>query len=296
MGMLYVKLLALGLCCTNGSLLPDVSEEHAAVTWYNHHAGVYRSKKRCKAFESILCLEAAKVYKKVPSLLLSADSYHLPYVRYINDLVAEFPLGAHTLVSSLTALNSAPTKQVQPCLETPADSQQSVVSTAVTSEAPASAAAGDAAATAAPPTSTAVPSVNAAVPPATKDGDASAIPLSSSTPITHSFFDMTSTSRADFVLWPRPSPSDWQDIRTVVLRACVTLEWFGNSDVQARLDQQGKGPNPMYTLVHQLLVGHVMDPHLDMQQVVRSFFIQITPYIHIADGAVPVIKSLHACL
>ena len=289
MGMLYVKLLALGLCRTNGSWLPDVSEEHAAVTWCNHHAGVYCSTKRCKAFESTLCLVAAKFYKEVPNLLLPAGSYHLPDVRYINDLVAEFPLSAHTLVSSLTALNSAPTKQVQPCLGTPADSQQLVASTAVTGEARASAAADDAAATAAPPTSTAVP-------PANKDGNVSAIPLSSSTPITHSFFDMTSTSRADFVLWPCPSPSDWQDIQTVALRAFVTLEWSGNSDVQARLDQQGKGPNPVYTLVHQLLVGHVMDPHLDMQQVARSFFIQITPYIHIADGAVPVIKSLHACL
>ena len=107
--MLYVK-LALGLCCINGSWLPDVLE-HAAVTWCNyHHAGVYRSTNRCKALDSTLCLVAAKVYKEVPNLLLPADDYHLPDVRYINDLVAEFPLSAHTLVSPLTALHSAPTK------------------------------------------------------------------------------------------------------------------------------------------------------------------------------------------
>ncbi len=142
-----------------GSWLPDVSE-HAAVTWCNHHAWCYSSTKRCKALDSILCLVAAKVYKKVPNLLLPADSYHLPYVRYINDLVAEFPLSAHTLVSPLTA----PTQIVQPSRGTPADSQQSVASTVVTGEAPASAAADEAAATAAPPSSTAVPSVNTAVP------------------------------------------------------------------------------------------------------------------------------------
>ena len=277
--MLYVKLLALGLCCINGSLLPDVLE-HAAVTWCNYrHARVYRSTNRCKALDSALCLVAAKVYKAVPNLLLPADDYHLPDVRYINDLVTEFPLSAHTLVSPLTALHNAPTKQVQPCLETLADSHRSVASTAVTSEAPASAAADEAAATAAPPTSTAVP-------PATEDANASAIPLSSSTPMIHSFFDMTSTSRADFVLWPHPSPSAWKDIQTVALRAFVTLEWFWKSDVQARLDQQEQGPEShvyqayrqeLIVLVHQLLVGHVMDPHLDMRQVVRSIFIQLAP-------------------
>jgi len=278
-----------------GSWLPDVSE-HAAVTWCNHHAWYYSSTKRCKALDSMLCFVAAKVYKKVPNLLLPADSYYLPSVRYINDLVAEFPLSAHTLVSPLTALHSAPTQIVQPCLETPDDSQQSVASTAVTSEAPASAAADEPAATAAPPTSAAVPSVNTALPPATEDANAPAIPLSSSTPITYSFFDMTSTSRIGFVLWPHPTPAAWKDIQTVALRAFVTLEWFGNSEVQARLDQQGKGPKShvyqayrqeVIVLVHQLLVGHIMDPHLDMRQVVRSVLIQSTPFS---------LKLLHACL
>ncbi len=236
------------------------------------------------------------MYKEVPNLLLPADDYHLPDVRYINDLVAEFPLSAHTLVSPLTELHSAPTKQVQPCLETLADSHRSVAGTAVTSEAPASAAADEAAATAAPPISTAVP-------PATEDANASAIPLSSSTPMTHSFFDMTSTSRADFVLWPHPTPAAWKDIQTVALRAFVTLGWLGNPNVQARLDQQKQGPKSrvyqayrqaLIVLVHQLLVGHVMDPHLDMRQVVRSAIISGTPYKHIADGAVPLVKMLHA--
>ncbi len=226
------------------------------------------------------------MYKKVPNLLLIADSYYLPSVRYINDLVAEFPLSAHTLVSSLTALHNAPTKQMEPCLETLADSQQSVASTAVTSEAPASAAADESAATAAAPYNTAVSYVNTAMPPATEDSSAPAIPLDSSAPVTHSFFDMTSTSRADFVLWPHPSPAAWKDIQTVALRAFVTLEWFGNSDVQARLDQQEKGPKSrvyqayrreLIVLVHQLLVGHVRDPRLDMQQVARSAVIHGTP-------------------
>ncbi len=85
----------------------------------------------------------------------------------------------------------------------------------------------------------------------------------------------------------------------------MTLGWFGNSKVQARLDQQEKGPKShdyqayreeLIVLVHQLLVGHIMDPHLDMQQVVRSAVIQGTPYEHIADGAVPLVKMLHARL
>ncbi len=240
---------------------------------------VLQQYKRCKALDSILCPVAAKVYKRAPNLLLPADSYYLPDVRYINDLVAEFPLSAHTLASSLTALHSAPTKQVQACLETPVDLQQSVASTAVTGDAPASAAADQAAATAAPPTSTAMPAVNKIMPPATEDANAIASPLSSSTPATYSFFHMTSTSPADFVLWPHPTPPAWKDIQAVALRAFVTLQWFGNSKVQARLDQQERGPKSrvyqayrqeLIVLVHQLLVGHVMDPHLDMQQVVRS--------------------------
>ncbi len=117
--------------------------------------------------------------------------------------------------------------------------------------------------------------------------------------MTHSFFDMTSTSRADFVVWPHPSPSAWKDIQMVALRAFVTLDWLRNPNVQARLDQQEQGPKScvyqayrqeLIVLVHQLLVGHVMDPHLDMQQVVRSVFIQITPCIHIADAA-----CMHVC-
>ena len=256
------------------------------------------STERCRALDNTLCLVAAKVYKKVPNLLLPADDYYLPELRYLNDLVAEFPLSAHALSSPVTALHSAPTKQVQPCLETLADSHQSVASTAVRSQAPASAAAGEAAATAAPPTNTAVPL-------ATEDANASAIPLSSSTPMPHSFFSMTSTSRAKFVLWPHPTPAAWKDIQTVALRAFVTLEWFGNSDVQARLDRQEQGPKSrayqayrleLVVLVHQLLVGHVMDPHLDMRQVVRSAVISGTPYEHIANGAVPLVKLLHACL
>ncbi len=242
------------------------------------------STERCKALDIVLFLVAAKVYKKIPNLLLPADNYHLSDVRYINDLVAEFPLSAHTLVSpvGLTALHNAPTQISQPLLETPADSQLSMACTVVMNEAPASAAAHEAAATAALPANTAVPSVNVAVPPATEDANASAIPLSSSTPITHSFFDMTSTSRADFVVWPHPSASTWKDIQTVALRAFVTLGWLGNSNVQARLDQQKKGltsrvyqayRQELIVLVHQLLVGHIMDPHLDMQQVVRSAII-----------------------
>ena len=205
---------------------------------------VLQQYKRCKALDSILCLIAAKVYKRAPNLLLPADSYYLPDVRYINDLVAEFPLSAHTLASSLIALRSAPTKQVQACLETPVDLQQSVAGTAETGDAPASAAADEAAATAALPTSTAVPAVNNVMPPATEGANAIASPLSSRTLAPYSFFDLTSTSRANFVLWSHPTPSAWKDIQTVALRAFVTLDWFGNSQVQARLDQQERGPKP----------------------------------------------------
>ena len=95
----------------------------------------------------------------------------------------------------------------------------------------------------------------------------------------------------------------------VALRAFVTLEWFGNSKVQARLDQQGKGPKSrayhayrqeLIVLVHQLLVGHIMDPHLDMQQIARSALIQGAPYQRMMpclwpDCYTPVSKALIAC-
>ena len=197
--------------------------------------------------DSSLCLVAAKVYKKIPNLLLSADSYHLPSLKYINDLVAEFPLSAHTLVSSLTALHNAPTKQMEPCVGSPADSHESVPSRAVTSEAPASAAADKPAGTVAPPANTAVSHVNTAVPPSTEDPSASAIPPDSSTPINYSFFDLTSTSRANFVVWPHPTPAAWKNIQTVALRAFVTLGWLGSSVVQARMDEQEQGPKSLCT-------------------------------------------------
>ncbi|DBB07762.1 TPA: hypothetical protein ACH3X3_009180 [Trebouxia sp. C0006] len=146
---------------------------------------------------------AAKVYTKVPSELLPPDSYYLPSVEYMKDIVAEFPLSAHT---------------------------------------------------------------------------PEAATLNSSAPSTHSFFNMTSISTTDFVVWPHLTPAAWKDIQTVALRAFVTLEWFGDTKVQARLDQRGKGPKSLVyqvyrqeliVLVHQPLVGHIMDPHLDMQQIAR---------------------------
>ncbi len=303
MGMQHVQLLAMGVHCMAAvfQMFQNMLHLHGATIML----GVIVVHKDAKTLDSILCLVAAKVYKKVPNLLLTADSYYLPSVRYINDLAAEFPLSAHTVVRSLAELHRAHTQIVQSLLKTPADSRQSVASTVATGEAPASAAADEAGATATPSSSSAVPSVNTAVPPATADANASAIPLSSSTPITHSFFDLTATTRADFFLWPHPTPAAWKDIQTVALRAFVTLGWFGNSKVQARLDQQEKGPKShdyqayreeLIVLVHQLLVGHIMDPHLDMQQVVRSAVIQGTPYEHIADGAVPLVKMLHARL
>ena len=142
------------------------------------------------------------------------------------------------------------------------------------------------------------------------DAAATLVTLNSSAPSTHSFFNMTSISTTDFVVWPHPTPAAWKDIQTVALRALVTLEWFGNSKVQARLDQQEKGPKSrvyqayMYmqgliVLVHQL-VGHIMDPHLDMQQVVRSAVIQGTPHQRMMpclwpDCYTPVSRPLVAC-
>jgi len=133
--------------------------------------------------------------------------------------------------------------------------------------------------------------------------------LNSSVPSTHSFFSMTSISTTDFVVWPHPTAAAWKDIQTVALRAFVTLEWFGDTKVQARLDQQGKGPKSsvyqayrqaLIVLVHQLLVGHVMDPHLDMQQIARSAIIQGTPYQQMmpclwSDCCMPVSRLLVAC-
>jgi len=130
--------------------------------------------------------------------------------------------------------------------------------------------------------------------------------LNSSVPSTHSFFSMTSISNTDFVVWPHPTAAAWKDIQTVALRAFATLEWFGDTKVQTRLDQQGKGPKSfvyqayrqaLIVLVHQLLVGHIMDPHLDMQQVVRSAVIQGTPYQRMmpclwSDCSVPVSRLL----
>ncbi len=98
-------------CALHGSCLPDVSE-HAAVAWCNHSGT-----KGCKTLDSILCLVAAKVYKKVPNLLLTADSFYLPSVRYINELAAELPLSAHTVVRSLAELHRAHTQIVQSLLK-----------------------------------------------------------------------------------------------------------------------------------------------------------------------------------
>lgn len=75
----------------------------------------------------MLCVVAANVYTKVPSELLPPDSYYLPSVEYIRDIVAEFPLSAHTPGNSLTAMASASAKTRQ----STADAQWSLASTAV---------------------------------------------------------------------------------------------------------------------------------------------------------------------
>ncbi len=75
----------------------------------------------------MLCAVAAKVYTKAPSELLPADSYYLPSVEYIKDLVAEFPLSAHNPGNPLTATASASAKTRQSTV----DAQQSLAGTVV---------------------------------------------------------------------------------------------------------------------------------------------------------------------
>ncbi len=70
---------------------------------------------------------AAKVYTKAPSELLPADSYYLPSVEYIQDLVAEFPLSSHNPGNPLTATASASSTTRQ----STADAQQSLAGTVV---------------------------------------------------------------------------------------------------------------------------------------------------------------------
>jgi len=95
-----------------------------------------------------------------------------------------------------------------------------------------------------------------------------------SMPAAKPYFD-TSLSRADFTLWQRPTVSAWMDIQTAVCRAFVMLEWLADDKVKTRLKKQSKGPTSAWykglvrELVGLVLVGHVMDPHLNMKKVFR---------------------------
>ena len=80
----------------------------------HQHALCCSSINTCSVVNNILCAVAAKVYTKVPSELLPADSYYLPSVEYMKDIVAEFPLSAHTPGDSLTAMASASAHSSQP--------------------------------------------------------------------------------------------------------------------------------------------------------------------------------------
>lgn len=94
----------------------------------------------------------------------------------------------------------------------------------------------------------------------------------------HSYFDVTASTR-QFVLWEHPTATGWNDIETIALRAFVTWDWLTSRSVKARLGEQQTGlssgslrtlRDELIGLIHGLLVGHVMDPHLDMKQVFRS--------------------------
>ncbi len=74
-----------------------------------------------------MCAVAAKVYTKVPSELLPADSYYLPSVEYLQDLMTEFPLSAHTPGNPLTGTANASAKTRQ----STAYAQQSLAGTVV---------------------------------------------------------------------------------------------------------------------------------------------------------------------
>ena len=87
-------------------------------------------------------------------------------------------------------------------------------------------------------------------------------------------------SQADLPLWQHPPPTAWSDIQKAALRAFVTLEWLSCPDVKLKVTQQAKLKGMTFhkftavrfeliKFAHGLLVGHIMDPKLDMKQIFR---------------------------
>ena len=68
--------------------------------------------------------------------------------------------------------------------------------------------------------------------------------------------------------WETPSDSVWADTETVALRALVTLQWAtqGKDD---ELPAKADLVEVVIQLLHGLLVGHVMDPKLDMARLLK---------------------------
>ncbi len=190
--------------------------------------------------------ETAGVYTKAPSDSLEPDTFCLLNelnVQYINCLIADHPLSSHAEVDSPELSHASPGVSATSSSASPTAAETPAASVSVT--------AGSASADS-PTTRT-------------------------STPVAKPYFDI-SLSRAEFTLWQQPMVSAWTDIQTVACRAFAALEWLSDKEVEIRLEKQRKGPTSAWHqalvgelvgLVHGVLVGHVMDPHLNMKKVFR---------------------------
>ena len=73
--------------------------------------------------------------------------------------------------------------------------------------------------------------------------------------------------------WPTPKPSEWKDIELVASRACSSLKWVLSLD--ATIDNQfhddlNELTRDLCQLIQRLVIGHLPDLDLDMQQLFKA--------------------------
>jgi len=74
--------------------------------------------------------------------------------------------------------------------------------------------------------------------------------------------------------WPTPTASQWAEIQTVALRLMVLLEWCtgelpGNEYTSEEATDLIMLKQGLVMLLHELLLGHILDLNLNMDRIFR---------------------------
>jgi len=105
--------------------------------------------------------------------------------------------------------------------------------------------------------------------------------LLASQPLSHPPEDYDGDLVDAYPPWPTPTAAQWTEIQTVALRIMVLLEWctgevLGNECTLEEVQDLIVLKQALLLLLHELLLGHILDLKLSMERIFRYDLSQVS--------------------